>query len=185
LSLNKIHLRAVSAWRNEAADIVKQTFEVFDFMLPRQNDGSIDMRSLAAEVSSLLDVKPDQSVLKANLGWIFRGLPEPVHGFYQEPGGLGFFGMLYEEYKRLGGLDHRRAFQVNMGLLFHIYKPAVCNLDLSRMDGNSWKSEREIINAWEGMAQTRLDAWRYLEIVKDFCDFTGPEKVPRRYRRSL
>jgi hypothetical protein len=53
------------------------------------------------------------------------------------------------------------------------------------MDGNSWKSEREIISAWEGMAQTRLDAWRYLEMVKDFCDFTRPENVPRRYRRSL
>jgi hypothetical protein len=185
LSLNKVHLRTISGWRDEAAGIVKQAFNVFDSILPRQNDGAIDMRTLAAKVNSLLDVKPDQRVLKDNSGWIFMGLAATIHSIYQEPGGLDYCAMLYEDYNRLGGLDDRQAFQVTMGLLYHIYKPTVSKSNLSRPDGNNWKTEREIINTWEGMAQTRLDASRYLEVMKDRCDFTRPEMVPRRYQSAV
>jgi hypothetical protein len=184
LSLHKGDLRATAwRWLEGASAVVQKTFNAFESSIPRRNDGSIDMRALAGKVNDLLDVAPDQASLQANKDWIFMGLPDTIHQILRESCGIHYLGMLFDKYKGMGGMDNERAFQVNMGLLFHIYKPAVSKSNLLRPDGKTWRSEREIINTWEGMTQTRLDAWRYLQVVHNFCDFTRPEMVPEKFRK--
>jgi hypothetical protein len=182
---NIIDLHSVSRWRKGAKAIVEHAFKMFESSLHRRNDGSVDMRKITEKVASLMNVEPDQALLRANLDWIFKGIANTIYSIYREPGGLEYFGMLYKKYKGLGGLDDRQAFQVNMGLLFHLYKPAISKSTLSRLDGNKWRTEREIINAWEGMAKTRHDAWRYLQVMIGFCNFTIQEMVPMRFRKVV
>jgi hypothetical protein len=178
LGLNNNDLRFVSKWQKEASTVIRKCFQEFVSTLARKKNGTVDRQALVAKVENLLNAAPDRSLLEANTDWIFEGLAHTIHQIYR--GSCEFFGLLFERYKQMGGMDDRRDFRVCMGLLLHLYRPAAGLSKLAQPDQTNWRSERQILNCWEGMAQTRKDALRYLEVMRNYCCLTGPNIVPRK-----
>ena len=183
-TLNKIDLRAASRWQMGAADAIEQKFSSFVAFFSHGSCSTFDFEKLSVRIGHLIDTAPDTTLLEKNKDWIFVGLPTTIHRIYKEASGFPYFDFLFNKYKDIGGLDDSPAFRVNISLLFHIYKPAVRvrKIDLFRADGKKWRTHREIINCWEGMAQTRRDAWRYLQILDEYCDMPREALVPERFR---
>jgi hypothetical protein len=162
--LNTTDLRSVMKWQKEASRVIRENFRQFLSALSRKKNDSVDKNALFARVEELLNAAPDRTLLNAHTEWLFESLPNTIHRIYLES--RYFLSLLFDNYKAMGGLEDQRSFQVIMGLLLHLYKPAVTASKLSRPDGTNWRSEREILNCWEGMTLTRKDAWRYLKIMQ-------------------
>jgi len=177
--LNKIDLRSVSKWQTGASKVIQKSYRQFLNTLSPTKNGTVGKRAIVAKVENILNVAPDRTLLDANKDWIFMGLPNTIHRIYQES--CDFFSLLFDRYKKMGGVDDHRGFRVSMGLLLHLFKPAASVSKLSRPDGTSWRTEREILNCWEGMAQTRGDAWRYLKVMHYYCCLTGSNIVPLKF----